>query len=384
MRRIAHLDMDAFYASVELLRHPELRGQPVAIGGRGDPSRRGVVTTANYEARRFGIRSAMPMRTAAQLCPHCVFLPVDFDQYRRYSRRFKEALGALCATIEDRGIDEVYLDLGDSEQLAEASGRAMALRLKAAVRDSTGLNCSVGVAPNKLLAKIASDLDKPDGLTIIMPQDLETRIWPLPVRKINGIGPKAEQRLTAIGIATIGELAATELTVLRQHFGPSYSLFLHQASHGQDDRPVLTESEPRSRSRETTVEHDLHLRRDWHKVAALLAQLCGDLSADLRQIRYQGRTVGVKVRFDDFKIMSRDLSLRAAVDDPLAIRRAAFECLARVPTDRRIRLIGVKMANLAPLAQGDLDRTARAGTEHREAADVPATIVAPGTNLPLF
>jgi DNA polymerase IV len=197
-RCIAHLDMDAFYASVELLRHPELRGLPVAIGGRGDPSRRGVVTTANYEARVFGIRSAMALHRAHELCPQCVFLPVDFDEYRRFSKRFKQAVAQVCPTIEDRGIDEVYIDLSElhsanvmavdvseADQTPGSTARAAALgmRLKRAVLEATGLSCSVGIAPNKLLAKIASDLNKPDGLSLIAMTDIEQKIWPLPVRR---------------------------------------------------------------------------------------------------------------------------------------------------------------------------------------------------------
>src|SRR5690606_8227436 len=194
-RRIAHLDMDAFYASVELLRRPELRGHPVAIGGHGEPSRRGVVTTATYEARAFGIRSGMALRRAAELCPDCVFLPVDFDEYRRYSRRFKAAIAAVTDRIEDRGIDEVYLDLTAVEGIRLERGAPVARDIQRRVFDATGLSCSIGLAPNKLLAKIASDLDKPAGLTIVDEPDVPTLIWPLPARRINGIGPKADQRL---------------------------------------------------------------------------------------------------------------------------------------------------------------------------------------------
>jgi DNA polymerase-4 len=195
-RRIAHLDMDAFYASVELLRRPELRGRPLAIGGHGDPRSRGVVTTATYEARAFGIRSGMALRRAAELCPGCVFLPVDFDEYRRYSRRFKQAIATIAPSIEDRGIDEVYIDLDEIAAEPRTAGAA----IKAAVREATGLTCSVGIAPNKLLAKIASELDKPDGLTVLGMDDLPTRIWPMPARTINGIGPRADEKLAALGI----------------------------------------------------------------------------------------------------------------------------------------------------------------------------------------
>jgi len=347
-RRIAHLDMDAFYASVELLRHPELRGRPVAIGGTGDASRRGVVTTANYEARAFGVRSAMPMRRAAELCPQCVFLPVDFDEYRRLSRMFKRAIATVADCIEDRGIDEVYIDLGAVPGVEHERGLAVAREIKRRVLEATGLTCSIGLAPNKLLAKIASDLEKPDGLTLVEEADIPERIWPLPARRINGIGPKSDARLEALGIRTIGELAAADPALLVAHFGAHTGGWMHEAAHGRDARPVVTHSEPVSRSRETTFERDLHPQRDWHELAGTLARLCRQVAADLRARGYAGRTIGVKLRFDDFRIVTRDLSLARATADEREIRRAAFECLARQQAVRRIRLIGVRVAGLVP------------------------------------
>jgi DNA polymerase-4 len=346
-RRIAHLDMDAFYASVELLRRPELRGRPVAIGGQGEPSRRGVVTTATYEARAFGIRSGMALRRAAELCPDCVFLPVDFDEYRRYSRRFKAALAPVTDRIEDRGIDEVYLDLTAVQGIRLERGAPVARDIQRRVFDETGLSCSIGLAPNKLLAKIASDLDKPGGLTIVDEPDLPTLIWPLPVRRINGIGPKADQRLEELGLRTIGQLAAAPPQMLCAQFGKSFGHWLHDAANGRDDRPVVTASEPVSMSRETTFEHDLHLRRDWQALAACLAELCRDVAADLRRRGYAGRTIGVKARYDDFRIVTRDQTLPSPTADDAAIRRAAFDCLGRVPPVRRLRLLGVRVGGLS-------------------------------------
>lgn len=340
--------MDAFYASVELLRRPELRGLPVAIGGRGDPTRRGVVTTASYEARAFGVRSGMALRRAAELCPQCLFLPVDFEEYRRLSRRFKAAVAAIAPMMEDRGIDEVYMDLTALPQATEPLARA----LKAAVRDATGLACSIAVAPNKLLAKIGSDLDKPDGLTLLSAADIPLRIWPLPVRRINGIGPKAEARLEALGLRTIGELAAAPRHWLVEHMGRSYGAWLHEAAHGRDDRPVITHSEPKSRSRETTFDRDLHPRHDRAALRAALEQLCDRLSRDLTARSCAGRTVGVKLRFDDFSIVTRDVTLTAPVNDTEAILRAVRGCLARTALPRRLRLLGVRVANLSPLPPG--------------------------------
>jgi DNA polymerase-4 len=347
-RRIAHLDMDAFYASVELLRRPELRGLPVAIGGHGDPNSRGVVTTATYEARAFGIRSGMALRRAADLCPHCVFLPVDFPEYRHWSHRFKAAIAEVTARIEDRGIDEVYIDLSNLIGVRIDGGEAIARDIQRRVHEATGLTCSIGVAPNKLLAKIASELDKPRGITVLDALDLEERIWPLPARRINGIGPKADARLEELGIRTIGQLAAAPRDFLIARFGNSYGAWLHEAAHGRDDRPLVLESEPRSMSRETTFERDLHLVRDAQALAAVLVRLCRQLAADLQRRGYTARSIGVKARYDDFRIVTRELTLAAPATDERAIRQAAFECLKRVPGERRLRLLGVRAGTLEP------------------------------------
>ena len=283
--------MDAFYASVELLRYPHLRGLPIVIGGRRrsaqaadrstdeplprlrDYAGRGVITTATYEARAFGVHSGMGLMKAAALCPDALLLPADFDEYRRMSRLFKQTVAELAPIIEDRGIDEIYIDLSDCEGVQADGGRRLGEQLKARVHERCGLTCSIGITPNKLLSKIASELDKPDGLTVLEAHDLEGRIWPLPARRINGIGPKASARLEALGIATIGDLAAADPTMLIEHFGRSYGGWLHEAAHGRDERPVVTYSEPRSISRETTFEHDLHARRDRDQLSAIFTAL---------------------------------------------------------------------------------------------------------------
>ena len=270
-RLIAHLDMDAFYASVELLRYPELRGTAGRDRRRPAQARttrrtareqrfatlrdyvgRGVATTATYEARALGVHSGMGLMKAARLAPDAILLPVDFDAYRRYSRLFK-ARGARDRAA-DRG-PRHRRDLHRShrrrtrrravardERRADRTlrARALAQAIKDAVRAATGLSCSIGVAPNKLLAKIASELDKPDGLTIVTPDDIASRIWPLPARKINGIGPKAAAKLEALGIRTIGELAHADPAWLVEHFGRHYGAWMHEAAHGRDDRPVVT------------------------------------------------------------------------------------------------------------------------------------------------
>ncbi len=313
-RLVAHLDMDAFYASVELLRYPELRGRPVVIGGGRDhqPTEaidpvsgrvvrrfatlggyagRGVATTATYEARALGVHSALGLMKAAKLAPEAILLPVDFDAYRKYSRLFKAAVATIAPRIQDNGIDEIYIDLtGVALPPADAPepdddpwwrARDVARAIKAAVLAATGLTCSIGVAPNKLLAKIASELDKPDGITILRPEDVRTRIWPLPPRKINGIGPKSSAKLEALGIRTIGELAAADLQFLIDHFGQHYGAWLSDAANGRDERPVVTVSEPKSISRETTFERDLSATRDRSELSRIFTGLCAGVAGDL-------------------------------------------------------------------------------------------------------
>ncbi len=360
-RRIAHLDMDAFYASVELLRYPELRGLPVVIGGRlnhkptmqADGRRRfsrlreytgrGVITTSTYEARAMGIFSAMGVMKAAQLAPDAILLPADFDNYRYYSRLFKSAVATIAPEIENSGIDEIYIDLSDLPD----DSLALAQRIKQAVRDATGLSCSIGITPNKLLSKICSDLDKPDGITILSKSDIPDRIWPLSVQKINGIGPKATEKLASIGITSIAELAQTKLRILQIHFGHSYATWLHEVSHGYDNRPVKTNSEPKSISRETTFEHDLHARHDRPALSEAFTRLCSRVADDLKRKGYMGRTIGIKLRFDNFQTVTRDLTLASHTADSGTIRRAAGECLRRITLQKKIRLLGVRVSALS-------------------------------------
>jgi len=388
-RVIAHLDMDAFYASVELLRYPELRGRAVVIGGgrdllpvwetdaaSGERHRRfttlrhyagrGVVTTATYEARALGVNSAMGMMKAAAKAPDAVLLPPDFDEYRRYSRLFKAAVRAIAPQVEDRGIDEIYIDLtdvvaarltvdadadpDDAQQEVWWCAREVAAELKQAVRAATGLNCSVGLAPNKLIAKIASELDKPDGLAVVTGADVATRLWPLPVRRLHGVGPKSAAKLAALGIATIGELAQAEPAWLARHFGAGHARWLADAARGRDERPVVTESEPQSISRETTFDRDLHAVRDRALLTRIFTELAAGVAADLQRKRYAGRTIGIKLRFDDFRTVTRDRTLPQPVDDAASIRRAAGECLKRVDLTRRLRLLGVRVGTLTPVA----------------------------------
>jgi DNA polymerase-4 len=361
-RFIAHLDMDAFYASVELLRYPHLRGQPLVIGGRlrceadslpdarfpklRDYTGRGVITTATYEARVLGVHSGMGLMKAAQLAPDALLLPADFERYRHYSRLFKAAVRAVAPKIEDRGIDEIYIDLTDLAGGSWDQAREVACALQHAVHAQTGLGCSIGVTPNKLLSKLASELNKPSGVTLLRREEIPQRIWPLAARKLNGIGPRMSERLAALGVHTIGELARTAEARLIEQFGRSYGAWLHAASHGRDERAVVTHSEPRSISRETTFDRDLHPVYDKAQLSGIFTSLCVKLAADLAGKSVVGQTIGIKLRYDNFKTLTRDRTIDTPTRDSRAIRRAAGECLKRVPLDRRIRLLGVRASQL--------------------------------------
>ncbi len=364
IRRIAHLDMDAFFASVELLRYPELRGQAVVVGGRSvhqpvlqaDGSRnfsrlrdytgRGVITTSTYEARALGVFSGMGLMKSAKLAPEAILLPANFEAYRHYSQLFKAAVRAIAPNVEDRGIDEIYVDLSDISE----ETRSLAQRIKDAVFAATGLSCSIGVTPNKLLSKIASDLEKPNGLTILSLDDVPIRIWPLAAKKVNGIGPKASERLERHGIRTIGELAATPQEVLIRKFGRSTGLWMHRIAYGIDDRPVVTESEPKSISRETTFERDLHVRQDKPELSEKFTSLCLRVGDDLKRKGYACRTIGIKIRYADFSVVTRDVTLPVAINDGAEIRKNAGLCLKRVPLEQRIRLLGIRAGGLVDLA----------------------------------
>jgi DNA polymerase IV len=317
---------------------------------------RGVVTTATYPARDFGVHSGMGLMKAAALAPQAVLLPTDFEQYRRYSRLFKAAVAEVAPLIEDRGIDEIYIDLTHVAGAQDAIGfdgtggvRAVAQEIRNTVKRATGLTCSVGVTPNKLLSKIASELDKPDGLTVLTQAEVPGRLWPLPVRRINGIGPKAGAKLADLGLRTVGQLAAAGRPFLVQKFGRSYGRWLHDAAHGIDDRPLVTHSEPVSMSRETTFERDLHAVRDRAELTRIFTELATQVATDLQRKGYAGRTIGIKLRFDDFKTVTRDLTLPEPVADAAAVRHAAGQCLKRVDLARRIRLLGVRAGGLVRL-----------------------------------
>jgi len=345
MRRILHIDMDAFFAAVEERRRPELRGKPVVIGGEGDPTKRGVVSTANYEARKYGVHSAMPLRTALKLCPKAVFLPVDYKEYSRVSRIIKALLREMSPVMEDVGIDEAFLDITD----APGTPEEIAATIKRKIREATGLTCSIGIAPNKLLAKIGSDFRKPDGLTIITEDRITEVLRDLPVRKLWGVGPKTEEHLKKMGINTVGDLAARPEEDLIGHFGPSHGRYLHEAARGIDGSPLVTEWTPKSSSREVTFEEDVS---DWQSLARTLAGLVEEVVADMKKMGFRGRTATVKVRFSDFTTFTRAKTIEEASDSVEVLRRAAFEAFGRFDLKgRKVRLIGFRMSGF--VAPGD-------------------------------
>jgi len=371
-RRIAHVDMDAFFASVELLRYPQLKGLPMVIGGErhvkrsgsladiplsslplsafarlADYSGRGVISTATYAARQFGVGSAMALMKAARLCPQAIVLPVDFAEYERYSRWFKRIITAATPMMEEGGVDEVYIDFTHAAQGQLEGGRVLARELQQQITQATGLTCSIGVAPNKLLAKMASEMNKPNGITVLQESDVQAHIWPLPCRKIHGIGPKTDARLHALGMDTIGTLAAQPRERLIDHFGPAYGAWLHDAAWGRDDSPVVIESRPQSISRETTFERDLHAVHDRATLSYMFTGLCQQVADDLQRQGYAGSSIGIKLRYADFSIATRAHTLEAGTQDAQIIRRAAGLCLKRVPLTQPLRLLGVRVGHLA-------------------------------------
>ncbi|MEI8170283.1 MAG: DNA polymerase IV [Rhodoferax sp.] len=382
--------MDAFYASVELLRYPQLKGLPVVIGGGrrtvddalrlagsalidGEPTERplskipvadfprlkdytgrGVITTATYAARQFGVGSAMGLMKAAKLCPQAILLPVDFTEIRKYSRAVKDIILDIAPLMEDRGIDEVFIDFTEVPGGQREGGRVLARLMQKTIFEQTGLTCSVGVAPNKLIAKMASEFNKPNGIAIVFEDDLESKIWPLACRKINGIGPKADEKLKALGIETIGQLAEHDLQWLIDHFGQKTGAWMFDAAHGIDARPIVLESEPVSISRETSFERDLHAVRDKAELGAIFTRLCEQVASDLQRKGYVGKTIGIKLRYDDFKSVTRDHTLDHYTDDAHTLRQIAGQCLKRVPLTQRLRLLGVRVGSLAKAGNSDV------------------------------
>jgi DNA polymerase IV len=345
-RTIIHVDMDAFYASVEQRDRPELRGRPVIVGA--DPRGRGVVSAASYEARRFGVHSAMPIGRAARLCPEGVFLPVDMDKYARVSRQIMAILAEFTPLLEPLSIDEAFLDVTGTRALF-GDGFEQARRIKSRIRDVVDLTASVGVASNKFIAKVASDLRKPDGLVAVAAGDEAEFLAPLPVSRLWGVGRVTASDLESMGIRTIGQLAAVPPRFLESRFGRS-AIALAELARGVDERPVEPFAPPKSMGAEETFERD---HQDVERLGQTLRGQAERVARELRAEGFAGRTVTLKLRFADFSTITR-----SHTDDPtqdgLAIYRKASALLARVVLRQPVRLIGLSVSGLHPAGEGQL------------------------------
>jgi DNA polymerase-4 len=347
MRRIAHVDMDAFYASVEIRDDPSLAGRPVVVGGAAD--QRGVVAAASYEARRYGVRSAMPMAQALRRCPDLVRLPGDPARYAEVSRRVFETLETFSPTLETLSLDEAFLDVSGTERHF-GPDRELGRRIKDAIREAVSLTASVGIAPCKFAAKLASDHGKTDGLVAVSALELVSFLAPLPVERLWGVGLKTAPRLHALGLLTMGDLAARDPGWVREKLG-DHGLHLQQLARGQDDRAVVPDQAARSISSEMTFATDLH---DRARLKALLADQAQRVGSRLRRDGLAGRTISVKLRDDTFDTRTRQRTLGAATDDGNVIYRAACALLEADPLARPLRLIGVGASGLVERAAGSL------------------------------
>ncbi len=336
-----HIDLDAFFVSVEQVANPRLRGKPVVVGGQ--PDRRGVVAAASYEARKFGLHSGMPMKTASRLCPQAIFIEGSFAKYRAASREFMAILADFSPFLEPVGVDEAFLDVTGFESL-HGSVHQMATRIKQRIREELGLPASVGIAGSKIVAKIASDLSKPDGLIEVSPRAEAAFLRSLPIGKMPGIGKKTGLRLKSLGVKTIGELAAVPLATLKSHFG-LYGELLHRHSRGIDPREVVPPAKAKSISRETTFARD---SRHLKYLAATLHYLSERVGSKLRQRGRHARCITLKLRYADFTTITRNQTLKQSTDTDQAISTAGLELMKKaLAKDKQpVRLIGIGVSGL--------------------------------------
>jgi DNA polymerase IV len=357
MRTILHADLDAFYASVEVLDDPSLRGKPVIVGG--DPGARGVVSAASYEARRYGVHSAMPLRTAARLCPDGVFLPGRFDRYRELSRQVMRIFASYTPLVEPISLDEAFMDVTAS-RAAFGDGETIARALKRRVLDEAGLVVSVGVATNKLCAKVASDLRKPDALVVVPVGGEAAFLAPLPVSRLWGVGPQSRQALADYGVTTIGQLAALSESTLRRRFG-THGIELRLRAQGVDPARVVSGQAPKSIGHELTFNHDV---TDPARLEATLLDLAESVASRLRTHRMAAGAVQLKLRYEGFDTITRQAPLGHQVRDSEALYRMGVSLLHKaLSSDRAVRLIGLTAINLTDVQQLTLfdapDRTDR-------------------------
>lgn len=336
---IIHLDMDAFYPAVEVLDAPELKGRPVVVGGSRE---RGVVSSASYEARAFGVHSAQPMAKAMRICPHGIFLPVRMDRYMEVSRRVFEIFRRFTPLMEPLSIDEAFLDVTGSTRLF-GRPEEIARRIKETVFRETGLTVSAGVAPSKFVAKIASDMEKPDGLTVVPEDGVREFLDPLPVGRMWGVGKVTQKALAEMGIRTFRDLSRTPVEVVEERFGRSGAK-MHRLSIGLDEREVRTEHDPKSMGREETFPEDITVLEVAERE---LLSMANRVARRLRQDSLMGSTVTLKVKYNDFKLITRSASLPAPTDDAQDIYRAVSGLLSKTAVGKRpVRLLGVSLSKL--------------------------------------
>ncbi len=341
-RIVLHVDMDAFYASVEQRDRPDLRGQPVIVGGQ--PSDRGVVAAASYEARQYGIRSAMPTARAVKLCPHAQIIRGRMGHYREVSHQLRDAMRSYTPLVEPLSLDEAYLDLTPAVSHFEGAQR-LGRELKRRIRADTQLTCSVGIAPNKSVAKLASDHAKPDGFVVVRPEDVDRFLGPMAVGELSGVGTATQAKLRDMGVTTVAELRELSLQRLAEAFG-KWGGELYQRARGIDERPVRPDHDPKQLSRETTFAED---RREVEDLLGALDELADEVAADLHAEGRRARTVQIKARYADFTTVTRSVTLGEPIDDVGVIREAArllFQHRVE-PGAQGFRLLGVGVGNLS-------------------------------------
>jgi DNA polymerase IV len=338
-RWIAHVDMDAFFVAVELRRRPELRGRPVVVATGSDPHARGVVMAASYEARKFGVHSALPLAVAHRRCPQAILIPRDMDLYRDASGEVMEIMRRQSELVEVAGLDEAYVDLSDS-MLPKTDCR----RIKHEIRAETGLTCSIGLAPNKLLAKIASDLDKPDGFYVLTAEGMLEAVGDRPAALIPGVGPRTVERLRSLGVNTVSDLAGTSPQALGRALGPRLGQLLRERASGIDDRPVETGRERKSESCELTFAHDVD---DRDTLLDTLDRLAERVCERLAESGHSGRTITLKIRLRPFRTYTRSRTLDEPTADTPLVATVVRELLERVEVDAPVRLLGVGLSSLS-------------------------------------
>jgi DNA polymerase-4 len=349
-RAIIHVDLDAFYASVELLRRPELRGRPIIVGGGGENYRRGVVSAASYEARRFGVHSAMPLGRALRLCPHAVVLPVDFTAYRSASRAVFALARQLTPQMEPVSLDEAYLDVTGSIRRMGPPDQ-MARDLRDRIKEECDLDASCGVATSKVVAKVASDLEKPRGMVVVPPGDEAAFLAPLPLRRLPGLGPASEKALSSLGLVTLGDLAVFPLTALRRRLGEHAAVSLSQRARGIDLSEVTVPERPKSISREETFSEDVSDRAELHR---LLRACAADVGRQLRHGRWAARTATLKLRYSDFATYTRQLTWPTPQDGDVVLAQAGMKLFDAAWSGAPVRLLGMGVSGVIDAAQLDL------------------------------